>query len=68
MRETTRKITYRSYDSAGQAVPFLPIEAKFLQFYNFSVGDRVIVFYGDGLINIRRISNDRPDPAVVAVR
>lgn len=68
MKQTLRKISYRSYDSTGQAVPFLPIEAKFLQFYNFSIGDRVIVFYGDGLISIRRINNDRPDPAMVAVR
>jgi len=65
-----RKISYRSSDSLGKPIPCLPIQGKFLQLYNFSVGDRVVVSYSNGLINICKIINNQPDDdvATVAIR
>lgn len=57
--KTKRKITYRSVDAYGQPVPFLPIQGKFLNQFNFPIGTMVDVSYGDGLIHISRIIQQR---------
>ena len=56
-----RRVSYRSSDSSGNPIPCIFIQGKFLKLYDFSVGDKVNIFYSNGLVNISKITNSQPD-------
>ncbi|OGY59646.1 MAG: hypothetical protein A3I31_00540 [Candidatus Colwellbacteria bacterium RIFCSPLOWO2_02_FULL_44_20b] len=53
-----RKITYRSTDSQGLPVPFLPLQGKHLEQYGFYLGQQVAVDYQRGRITVSLIINN----------
>lgn len=65
-----RKVTYRTHDSSGRPVPFIPIQGVFLKQFKFDVGDVLRVNYSDNFVSISKVTNDdrRDNAAMVAVR
>ena len=63
-----RLVTYRSTDRLGRPTPCIPIQGKFLQLYNFSIGDLVYIYYAPNRVTISKDILDPLDGACVAVR
>jgi hypothetical protein len=49
-----RKLSYRRWHSRWGGIPFLAIQGKFLERYNFKYQDMVLVHYAKNLITITK--------------